>query len=115
MSARADTRRWLIQRVSAMVLAVSVIVHLSVIIMATQNGVSAAEIVERIQDNYAWMVFYILFVVAAALHAPIGLRTVIRETTGMQGKFPGFISSSIGVILLIMGVQAVLRLYGLGA
>jgi fumarate reductase subunit C len=115
MSARADTRRWLVQRLSAMILAISVIVHLGVIIMATRNGVSAAEIVERIQGNYAWMVFYIVFVVAAALHAPIGLRMVIRETMGMQGKFPGFISSSIGLILLVMGVQAVLRLYGLGA
>ena len=112
MSAQADTRRWLIQRVSAMVLAVAVIVHLGVIIMATQNGLSAAEIVGRVQGNVGWMVFYIIFVVAAALHAPIGLRTVIREATGMQGRWPGFISGTIGVLMLIMGLQAVLRLYG---
>jgi fumarate reductase subunit C len=112
MSAQADTRRWLIQRVSAMVLAVAVIVHLGVIIMATQNGLSAAEIVGRIQGNVGWMVFYIVFVIAAALHAPIGLRTVIREATGMHGRWPGFISGTIGVLMLIMGLQAVLRLYG---
>ena len=95
-----------------MVLAVAVIVHLGVIIMATQNGLSAAEIVGRVQGNVGWMVFYIIFVVAAALHAPIGLRTVIREATGMQGRWPGFISGTIGVLMLIMGLQAVLRLYG---
>ncbi len=115
MSARLETRRWLIQRVSAIALAVAVIVHLGVIIMATENGLSAAEIIGRIQGNYAWMVFYIVFVVAAALHAPIGLRTVIKETTGMQGNLPGFVSSSVGIIIFIMGVQAVLRLYGFGA
>lgn len=115
MSAHADTRRWFIQRVSAAVLAVAVVVHLGVIIMATQNGLSATEIVDRIQGNYTWMVFYIIFVVAAALHAPVGLRTIIREMTRMQGSFPGFIAGCIGLILLIMGVQAVLRLYGIGA
>ena len=112
MTSRVDTRRWLIQRVSAMVLALAVVVHLGVIIMATQNGLSAAEIVGRVQGNTGWMVFYSIFVVAAALHAPIGLRTVIREATGMQGRLPGFISGTIGVLMLVMGLQAVLRLYG---
>jgi fumarate reductase subunit C len=93
-------------------LTVAVIVHLGVIIMATQNGLSASEIVGRIQGNVGWMVFYIIFVVAAALHAPIGLRTVFREATDLQGRLPGFISGCVGVILLIMGLQAILRLYG---
>jgi fumarate reductase subunit C len=42
MSARAETRLWIAQRASAVVLAVCVVVHLIVIVYAMRGGLSAA-------------------------------------------------------------------------
>ena len=67
-------RLFLLQRASAGVLAVAVLVHLATIIVAVRGGLSAGEILARTSGNLAWLGFYALFVIAAAIHAPIGLR-----------------------------------------
>ena len=73
------------QRLSAMVLAPLVLVHLITLITAVQGGLSADEILGRTRDSLAWAAFYSLFVVAAGLHGAIGLRTVVREMTPWTG------------------------------
>ena len=73
---RLETRLWLIQRVSALVLAGCVIVHLITIVYAVRSGLSAATILGRLRGSLAWMAFYGIFVVAVALHGPIGLRAI---------------------------------------
>ena len=73
---------FLIQRASAVVLALAVGVHLATIIYAVRGGLTAGEILERTQGNAAYLAFYGLFVVAVAVHAPIGLRNVLREWLG---------------------------------
>ena len=82
MSARMQARLWLAQRVSAMLLALCIIVHLATMIYAVRGGLSAAEILGRTHGNYAWFAFYSLFVFSVAVHAPIGLRTIIGEVFG---------------------------------
>ena len=64
------------QRYSAMLLAPMVLVHLVVIVLAVRNGLSADEILGRTRDNAIWFWFYLLFVVAASVHAPIGVRNI---------------------------------------
>ncbi|HIC66258.1 MAG TPA: hypothetical protein EYO87_09740, partial [Paracoccus sp.] len=76
-----QTRVWLAQRLSAVVLAVAVTVHLVGIIVAVQGGLSAAEIIARVGGSAVMAVFYGVFVIACAVHAPIGLRTVLLEMT----------------------------------
>ncbi len=113
--ARTQSWLWLAQRISAMVLAAAVAVHLAGIIAAAQGGLSAAEIVGRVGGNGAWAAFYGVFVIAAAIHAPIGMRTILREMTPL----PLFSLNALSVLLAlgmgVMGMGAVIGLYGLGA
>src|ERR1700746_3715237 len=76
VSAWAETRLWLAQRASAAVLALCVAVHLATMIIAVRGGLSAADILGRTRDSFGWAAFYGLFVLAVAIHAPIGLRTI---------------------------------------
>ncbi len=79
---------WLyaLQRGSAVILAPLVVAHLVLILIASRDGLSAAEILARTQGSAGWAAFYGLFVVAAAIHGPIGLRNVSRETTPWDGR-----------------------------
>ena len=70
---------FLAQRASALVLAPLVLIHLGLAIYAIHGGLTAAEILGRTQGSFGWSLFYGLFVVAASIHAPIGLRNVLRE------------------------------------
>jgi fumarate reductase subunit C len=111
--ARLETWLWLVQRTSAAVLAVAVVVHLAGIIMAVQGGLSAAEIAARVGGNWAWAAFYGVFVVAAALHAPIGIRTVLSEMTTLPAPPVNLIAGLFAVLLLVMGFSAVGAVYGM--
>ena len=98
---------YLLQRISAMVLAPLVLVHLVVIVIAVQDGLSAQEILARTQGSLAWGLFYGLFVIAAAVHAGIGLRAVISETTPWQGRSLDLAMLLFGLLLLGLGLRAV--------
>ena len=111
MNARAQTLLWIAQRASAAVLALCVIVHLATMIYAVQGGLSAAEILGRTRGNYAWFAFYALFVTAVAVHAPIGLRTVVAETFGWRGTLLDLATLALGVALALAGMRAVLGVF----
>jgi len=111
VSARAETGLWLTQRVSAAVLALCVAAHLVTIVLAVQGGLSAAEILGRTRGSAAWAAFYATFVLAAAIHAPIGLRTVARETLGWRGPTLEAAAAAVGVALAAMGWRAVAGLF----
>lgn len=74
-----NVRRFLAQRITATILAPLILCHLIVIVYATQKGLSAADILGRTKGSLAWALFYGLFVVAAAVHAGIGLRAIAHE------------------------------------
>ncbi len=108
---RAETGLWLAQRLAAGVLAVAVVVHLGVIITAIQGGLSAAEIIGRLRGNTAWFAFYLVFAAAAAIHAPIGLRTILGEMTPLPPRLIGLLMAGFGLLLALMGWQAIYGLY----
>jgi fumarate reductase subunit C len=83
---RAQVLLWAAQRVSAVVLAVCVVVHLVTAIYAIRSGLSAAEILSRTRGSASWAAFYGVFVAAVAVHAPIGLRNVLSEWLGWRGR-----------------------------
>ena len=112
MSARGETLLWLAQRITAGILAFAVIVHLATIIMAMEGGLSAREIIDRLRGNTAWLVLYIVFVVSVAVHAPIGLRTILREITPLKMSMIDGLMALLSVMLVWTGVQAILGLYG---
>ena len=102
---------WIAQRASAAVLAVCVVVHLFTIIYAVRGGLSAAEILERTHGNVAWLAFYAVFVVAAAVHAPIGLRAVFTEWLKWRGASRDAFLLAFAALLAWMGLRAVLAVF----
>lgn len=111
MSARAETRLWVAQRASAALLAILVVVHLATLIHAVQGGLSAAEILGRTQGNVAWLLFYAAFVITVAIHAPIGLRTVLAEHFGWRGRALDLAMLALAGVLLGLGARAVWGVY----
>lgn len=103
---------FLAQRASALVLAPLVLVHLALAIYAIHGGLTAAEILGRTQGNLGWMLFYGLFVIAAAVHAPIGLRNVLREWLAWKGVAVDLALAGFGVLLLTLGLRAVTAVTG---
>ena len=97
----------LLQRLSALVLAPLVLVHLGLIVFAVQDGLSVAEILGRTRGSLGWGLFYGLFVLAAALHGPIGLRSVISEMTIWRGRSLDLAMILFALVLLGLGLRAV--------
>jgi fumarate reductase subunit C len=102
---------FLVQRASAAVLALAVAVHLATILYAERGGLTAGEILARTQGNSGFLAFYSLFVIAVALHAPIGLRNVLREWLGWKGSACDAALALFSLALLVFGLRAVFALY----
>jgi len=98
---------WGAQRATAALLALFVVVHLATIIYAVRGGLTAAELLGRTRSSLAWPAFYALFVVAAAIHAAIGLRTVAAEWLGWRGALANVVAAAIGGALMAAGLVAV--------
>ena len=102
---------WRLQRVSAMVLALGVIVHLATIMIAVRGGLSAAEILGRTRGNEAWLKFYAVFALAAGLHGAIGLRAIAAEWLGWRGRAFDLAWVGLGIVTAGFGIRAALGLY----
>ncbi len=109
--ARAETLLFVAQRASAAILGLCVLVHLATIVLAVRGGLSAAEILARTRGSVAWAAFYAVFVLAVAVHAPIGLRTVARETLGWRGTGFDLAVLLAGLGLALLGWRAVSGLF----
>ncbi|MEM7057899.1 MAG: succinate dehydrogenase [Pseudomonadota bacterium] len=80
-----EFRLYLLQRITALIMAPLVICHIAVMIYAIQGGLSAGEILGRTQGSVPWAMFYGTFVVAVSVHAALGLRIIVREWVGLDG------------------------------
>lgn len=111
MNARGEVMAWIAQRASAAVLALAVVVHLATIIGAVRGGLSAAEIVSRLQGHGGWLAFYLVFAAAASVHAPLGLRSVLREWTRLPPAGVGTACSLLGIVMAVAGARAALAMF----
>jgi fumarate reductase subunit C len=84
-----------------------VLVHIVVMIYAVRGGLSAGEILGRTRGNVGWASFYTVFVLAVAVHAPIGLRAIAIEWLGWRGRSLGIFVHAFALLLLAMGLRAV--------
>jgi len=103
---------WLAQRASAAVLAFCIVAHLTTMIVAVRGGLTAAEILGRTRGSAAWAAFYGLFVVGVAIHAPIGLRTIVAELRGSHGRGIDVAMLAFAALLLALGLRAVVAVTG---
>jgi fumarate reductase subunit C len=93
------------------VLAVCVVVHLATVVYAVQGGLSAAEILGRTHGNAAWFAFYAVFVLAVAVHAPIGLRAVFTEWLKWRGASRDVVLLLFALFLAWFGMRAALAVF----
>lgn len=107
-----ELRLYMAQRISAMILAPLVLLHLGTMIFAIQGGLDAAEILARTRGSLLWGGVYGLFVIAVAVHAAIGLRNISREWFGLGGAAPGVLAWAAFALLLALGLRAVAILVG---
>ena len=94
------------QRLSAAVLAFAVAVHLVTILYAIRGGLTAAEVLGRTRGNGWFLAFYALFVLAVAVHAPIGLRNVLREWSPWRGRSLDIVLAVFALLLIYLGLRA---------
>ena len=106
LSAKAEVWLWIAQRASAALLALCVLVHLATIIYAVRHGLSGAAILERTRGNTAGLVFYVVYVLAIAVHAPIGLRTLCQEWLGWRSASLNRVMAVIALALFVFGLRA---------
>lgn len=102
-----DTRLYLAQRLSALIMAPLALGHVAVMVYAVEGGLSAAEILGRTQGSVFWFAFYGLFVLAVSIHAAIGLRVIAHEWLGLRGVALSVIGWAAGLFLFALGAQAV--------
>jgi fumarate reductase subunit C len=111
MSGGWTARLLLAQRATAAVLAFAVAIHLATIIYAVRAGLNAGEILGRTRGNPLFLAFYALFVVAASIHAPIGLRNIFREWSNWRGRSLDLAMLALSLILLALGLRAAFAVY----
>ncbi len=102
-----DARLFLLQRASAVLMAPLVLIHLAVIIFAVRGGLDAAEILSRTRGSWVWGSYYGLFVIAASVHAAIGLRVIGFETFGGSRRTLDVVTIAIAALLALLGLRAV--------
>jgi fumarate reductase subunit C len=102
---------FLAQRISAAVLAFAVAVHLATILYAVRGGLTAGEVLARTRENGWFLAFYVVFVIAVTVHAPIGLRNILREWTPWRGRSLDVVLCIFALLLLLLGLRAALAVY----
>jgi fumarate reductase subunit C len=103
-----SARLYVAQRLSAVVMAPLVILHLMVIIVAVRNGLSAEEILGRTRGSILFGTTYAVFVVAAAVHGAIGVRTIVAEAGILRGRALSVLGFAIFAGLAGLGLRAVI-------
>ncbi len=107
MNGRLELWLFVAQRMSAVILAPLVLLHLATIIYAVQDGLSAAEMLSRTRGSLAWGAVYTLFVAAAAVHGAIGLRAIFGEMTPWRGRSLDSAAVLFLLLVLTLGFRAV--------
>lgn len=109
-----DLRLYMLQRITALIMAPLTLGHIAVMIYAVQGGLSAEEILGRTQGSVFWFLFYGSFVLAVSVHAAIGLRVILHETFGLHGKVLQILTLGVGIALIAMGLQALFAVTWVG-
>jgi fumarate reductase subunit C len=104
---QTQVRLWYWGRISSMVLAFCVLVHLAVIIYAVRGGLSGAEVLARTHGSWTFGLFYAVFVLACAVHVPLGLARIVREELGWPERNVNLLATLFALLLLVLGLRSV--------
>ena len=87
------------------------VAHIATIIYASRGGFSAGDILGRTHRNGWFLALYTVFVGAVAIHAPIGLRNILREWTPWHGRTLDGAMILLALLLFTLGIRAALAVY----
>jgi len=102
-----NVRLYVWQRATAALMLPLVLVHVTVIFYATRRGMTAADILARTRGSIVWAALYGTFVIAAAIHAAIGVRNVLTEWSPLGERAASLFTVAFGAALLLLGLRAV--------
>jgi fumarate reductase subunit C len=102
-----NVRLYLLQRGSAALMVPLIVGHLVMIFYATSGGLTAAEILGRTRGSLGWGLFYALFVLLAAIHGAIGVRSVARDWVRWSERRLDALMWLFGSVLFVLGARAV--------
>ncbi|MGD9806189.1 MAG: succinate dehydrogenase [Hyphomicrobiaceae bacterium] len=102
-----NVRLYLVQRVTAVLMAPLILGHLAIIFYASRQGLTASDILGRTHGSVGWALYYTVFVIAASLHGAIGLRTIAMEWGGLRGRNADLLMWAAGLALAALGLRAV--------
>jgi fumarate reductase subunit C len=105
-----NVRLYVWQRSTAALMAVLVPIHIAVILYATRQQMTAADILSRTHGSVLWASYYGLFVAAASIHASIGVRNVLTEWSPLDESSAGWSAVLFGIVLALLGLRAVAAL-----
>ena len=94
-----NVRLYILQRATAALMAPLLLIHLGVIFYASSLG--------RTRGSIFWGAFYAAFVLAAAVHAAIGVRVICSEWTRLRGAVLEALMWISGLLLAAFGLTAV--------
>jgi fumarate reductase subunit C len=101
-----NVRLYILQRATAVLMVPLILAHIAVIFYATRKGLSAADILGRTRGSIGWGLYYGLFVLAASVHAGIGVRTVAIEWGRLRTNTANAVMWGTGLVLLALGLRA---------
>jgi fumarate reductase subunit C len=107
MNPVSEAKLWYWQRISAMVLALCVLVHLVTIVYAVRSGLSGEALLARTRGNVAFGLFYIVFLGACAVHVPIGLARIAEEWLGWSSRAARRAAQVFALLVVLLGLEAV--------
>ena len=90
-------RLFMLQRVTALIMAPLVLGHLAVMVYAIRGGLSTGAVLSRTQGSLPWALFYGTFVAAVSIHAAIGVRVVAAEVLRIRGVLLNALSLALCV------------------
>ena len=67
----------------------------------------SSDLLGRTRGSVSWGAFYGVFVLAVAIHAPLGVRTIAAEWLGWRGRAANIVVALFGVALAVLGARAI--------
>jgi fumarate reductase subunit C len=89
--------------------------HLLLIFYATRHHLTAADILARTRGSLGWAAFYSAFVLLAATHGAIGVRSVMADWARTSDGVRDAVMWGFGLLLAILGMRAVMAVVWPGA
>src|SRR5262245_23609815 len=102
-----NVRLYVWQRATAALMLPLVLLHVAVIFYATRRGMTAADILARTHGSIVWAALYGTFVVAAAIHAAIGVRNVLIEWSPRSERTNSLCTLAVADALVLLDLLAI--------